>query len=202
VALDSWDERYLAIAMQVSQWSKDPRSKMGAVITDVRGRVVALGYNGFPENVHDCPTRLNDPSIKYDMVVHAEANAVIIAGSAAEGGTVYVYGPRSICGPCAGILIQAGIRRAVAIPPSDETQVNSLDDCTQADWSKKGRIAIEMFKDAGVEFERVNNKTAVGEMFTGLINWAKRNKGAAEISYKLHDIHELVTASSSFDMPP
>ncbi len=201
MALDTWDERYLAIAMQVSQWSKDPRSKMGAVITDPRGRVVALGYNGFPENVHDCPVRLNDPDIKYDMVVHAEANAVLIAGGAAEGGTVYVYGPRSICGPCAGILIQAGIRRAVAIHPIDKTQAKPSTDCTQADWSKKGRIALEMFKDAGVKFDRVNNKIAVEEIFTGLIDWANRNK-AEEIACKLRDIHELVTVASSFDMPP
>jgi dCMP deaminase len=116
MALDSWDERYLALAMQVSQWSKDPSSKMGAVIADVKGRVVASGYNGFPEHVHDCPEILNNKEKKYQMVVHAEANAALIAGAAAIGGTVYLYGRRPICGPCAGILIQAGIKRAVAIP--------------------------------------------------------------------------------------
>ena len=135
------------------------------------------------------------------MVVHAEANAVLIAGGAAKEGTVYVYGPRSICGPCAGILIQAGIRRAVAISPSDKTQAKPLDDCTQTDWSKKGRIAVEMFKDAGVKFEQVNNKATVEHIFTGLIDWAKRNKGAEEIACKLRDIHDLVTVASSFDMP-
>jgi dCMP deaminase len=173
---------------------------MGAVITDPEGRVVALGYNGFPENVHDCPARLNDPNIKYDMVVHAEVNAVLIAGSAAKGGTVYVYGPRSICGPCAGILIQAGIRRAVAISPGDKTKAKPLTDCTQADWSTKGRIALEMFKDAGVKVELVNNKIAVEKIFTGLIDWANHNK-AEEIACKLRDIRQLVTVCPSFDMP-
>lgn len=83
--LDSWDERYLAIAMQVSQWSKDPRSKVGAVITDAKGRVLALGFNGFPRNVHDCPERLGDPDEKYPKVVHAEANAALLLGLQPRG---------------------------------------------------------------------------------------------------------------------
>ena len=202
MTLNKWDRRYLAVAMQVSHWSKDPRSKMGAVIASAERRLVALGYNGFPKNVHDCDVRLRTPEIKYEMVVHAEANAALIAGSAAKGGTVYVYGPRPICGPCAGILIQAGIRRAVAIAPCDEIEANPVSDCTQADWIKKGRIAIDMFKDAHVEFEQVDNKIAVEEIFTALIEWAERNKSAEEIACKLRNVHELIAAVAAFDMPP
>jgi deoxycytidylate deaminase len=46
MALTEWDRRYLHIAQQVSCWSKDPSTKVGAVIADSPGRVVALGYNG------------------------------------------------------------------------------------------------------------------------------------------------------------
>jgi dCMP deaminase len=191
MALDSWDERYLALAMQVSQWSKDPSSKMGAVIADVKGRVVASGYNGFPEHVHDCPEILNNKEKKYQMVVHAEANAALIAGAAAIGGTVYLYGRRPICGPCAGILIQAGIKRAVAIPPPcDVTEAKPMsNDPSQTDWAKSGRIAIQMFKEAKVQFQPVNKKAAVEQTFTGLIKWIDHeSKISLEDSGAIHPV--------------
>jgi dCMP deaminase len=60
MTLNSWDRRYLAVAMQVSHWSKDPSSKMGAVIANTQQRLVALGYNGFPKQVEDCQRRLHN----------------------------------------------------------------------------------------------------------------------------------------------
>src|SRR5690348_4036 len=131
--LDKWDERYLRIAKKISKWSKDPSSKVGAVIADDNGRVAALGFNGFPKNVHDTAERLSDRSKKYPRVVHAEANAAPIAGRAARGGTVYVYG-RPICSHCAGILIQAGIQRVVAEPPRDGAEIPSC--APQVDWDE------------------------------------------------------------------
>jgi hypothetical protein len=77
-----------------------------------------------------------------------------------------------------------------------------VSDCTQADWIKKGRIAIDMFEDAHVEFEQVDNKIAVEEIFTALIEWAERNKSAEEIACKLRNVHELIAAVAAFDMPP
>jgi dCMP deaminase len=173
MALDSWDKRYLALAMQVSQWSKDPSSKMGAVITNANGRIVALGYNGFPEQVHDLPHRLKDKKRKYQMVVHAEANAALIAGAASVGGTIYLYGRRPICGPCAGILIQSGIKRAVAIsPPCQGTGATPIaNDPSQADWAKSGRLAAQMFKEAKVKFAAVKKHAAIQNTFDGLIKW-------------------------------
>jgi dCMP deaminase len=118
--LDHWDERYAAIARAVGEWSKDPRAKVGAVITDDRRRVVALGYNGFPVNVEDSAERLGDKDLKNEMVIHAEENAVLIAGRAADHGTAYVCG-KPICPRCAGVLIQAGISRVVAERPQAAT---------------------------------------------------------------------------------
>ena len=80
MALDKWDRRYLGLAREVSCWSKDPSTKIGAVIADNQGRVVALGYNGFARNIEDADEKLNLRELKYEMVVHAEVNAVLIAG--------------------------------------------------------------------------------------------------------------------------
>jgi hypothetical protein len=68
-------------------------------------------------------------------------------------------------------------------------------------WPESGRLAIKMFEEAGVDFEAADNKIAVEETFIDLMNWADRNRDAADIASKLRDIHQLVSASVSFDMP-
>jgi len=54
-----WDIRFLDLAKLVSTWSKDPSTKIGAVITDRDNKIVSLGYNGFPKKVAD-DDRLNE----------------------------------------------------------------------------------------------------------------------------------------------
>ena len=54
----SWDTRFIDLAKLVSTWSKDPSTKVGAVITDDNNRVISLGYNGFPKNIQDISLRL------------------------------------------------------------------------------------------------------------------------------------------------
>jgi dCMP deaminase len=147
MALNKWDRRYLALARHVSCWSKDPSTKVGAVIADKRGRVVALGFNGFPENVEDAEHKLTARETKYEMIVHAEVNAVLIAGRSTEGSTIYVHGA-PICPRCASVLIQAGLTRAVAIAPRCSTGVK---------WDELGLISLEMFAEAGITFDLVGN---------------------------------------------
>jgi dCMP deaminase len=143
MALSKWDRRYLAIAREVSCWSKDPSTRVGAVIADKRGRVVALGFNGFAEKVEDCEKKLNHRETKYEMVFHAQVNAALIAGRSTEGGTIYVSGA-PICPRCASVLIQVGIKRAVAKEPCPSTGIK---------WDKDGLIALDMFREVGIEFE-------------------------------------------------
>ena len=202
MTINNWDRRFLTVAMQVSHWSRDPSSKMGAVIANTDQRLVALGYNGFPKKEEDCQSRQHNKRMKYEIVVHAEVNALLIAGSAAAGGTIYLYGPRPICARCAGILIQAGVKRAVAIrpPPCDETKAKRVHDPSQMNWAESGRLALQMFNEAEVEFEPVHNNLAVEGTFIDLMNWAERNKDE-EMAGKLRELHHLVCAATSFDMP-
>ncbi len=75
------------------------------------------------------------------MVVHAEENAILIAGAAAEGGTIFVYG-KPVCSRCAGVIIQAGIARVVAeLPQAD----------TESYWHANGHIAQVMLDEANVK---------------------------------------------------
>jgi dCMP deaminase len=141
--MDKWDRRFCDLAKFVSEWSKDPNAQVGAVVYAQRGGDVAIGYNGFPMGVEDSVDRLTGPK-KLDFIVHAELNAIIAAGSRSEGATLYVWG-KPICARCAGSIIQAGIKRVVALSPQS-VSINSK-------WRETGIYAHEMFTEAGVEVD-------------------------------------------------
>ena len=77
------------------------------------------------------------------MVVHAEVNALLIAGQRADGATIYVHG-RPVCATCAGAIIQSGVERIVAEAPAAEGD---------GKWEKSGRIARNMFGEANKHFD-------------------------------------------------
>lgn len=142
--MEKWDKRFIELSKYVSEWSKDPNAKVGAVVVAERGGAMTLGYNGFPMGVEDSVERLEDPAIKLELIVHAEQNALIAAGSKANGATIYVWG-KPVCARCAGAIIQAGIKRVVALSP------DSAD--TSSKWHKTGMLSIEMFKETGVQVD-------------------------------------------------
>lgn len=104
-----WDQRMIDLAEHVAQWSKDPVTKVGAVITDHCNRVVSVGYNGFPRWVKDDAERYVDQETKYGFVVHAELNAILNANQNLSGNTIYTT--LFPCRECAKAIIQSGIVR-------------------------------------------------------------------------------------------
>ena len=142
--MDKWDQRFCELARFVSEWSKDPNAKVGAVVFSKRGGDVSIGYNGFPMGVEDSVERLEDSDVKLELIVHAEQNAIIAAGSRTQGATIYVWG-KPICARCAGSIIQAGIKRVVALNP------DSVD--PESKWHATGRYARRMFDEAGIQTE-------------------------------------------------
>lgn len=139
-----WDKRFLDLASHIAQWSKDPSTKVGAVIVDKDRRVVSLGYNGFPRNVHDTDDRLNNKSIKLQLVKHAEENAILNSLQRPVNCTLYVT--HHPCASCAGSIIQSGITR-VAFPK------HSLDDGFGERWKTSISLAQEIFTEANVKLE-------------------------------------------------
>lgn len=140
--MDKWDKRRLELAQFVARWSKDPSAQVGAVIADSLGRVIALGYNGFAVHIEDREERLTGDD-KLKMILHAEENAVLIAGERARGGTIYVFG-KPVCAKCAAVIIQSGIKRVVGPFPEEAT----------SKWTSLGILAIESFNEAKIEYEQ------------------------------------------------
>ena len=137
-----WDRRFLELARFIARWSKDPSTQVGAVIATPRNRIVATGFNGLPAGVEDTMERLKNRALKYEMVVHAERNAVLDARQDLTGCSLYVW-PLPPCAQCAAMIIQTGIASVIA-PTSDNQR-----------WTEKIAIAEEMFREAGVALRLV-----------------------------------------------
>lgn len=140
-----WDARFIDLAAEVANWSKDPSTPVGCVIIDPQRRIVSTGYNGFPKGIDD-DGRLLDRTIKYRLTLHAEHNAILFAQRDLSGCTLYVW-PMPPCAHCAAQIIQVGIGRVVSLPP-DKGQLFRWGD----DWELAHNILLE----AGVDVADAN----------------------------------------------
>jgi dCMP deaminase len=136
---DKWDSRFIDLARLVASWSKDPSTKVGAVIARPDHTVAAIGYNGFARGVRDHTERYADRETKYAMVVHAESNALLSSRESLEGYTLYVT-PIPPCSQCAAAIIQRGIRRVVVDQRKE----------VAANWAQAYTVSETMFSEAGV----------------------------------------------------
>lgn len=137
--MTKWDNRFIGLAYYISMWSKDPSTRVGAVIVDKQNRVVSMGYNGVPRNVEECDP--DNREQKLLRTIHAEENALHFAYRDVSGCTLYVNKPP--CARCAAHIIQRGIIRVVY----DLDDIGSF----MARWEKEFSEARLMFAEAGVE---------------------------------------------------
>lgn len=91
--------------------SKDPSTKVGAIIVAPDGRKMSGGYNGFVAGApEEEDSWINRPK-KYPRVIHAELNALLNCPFEKAGCTVYCS--LHPCTECLKALIQSGITRIV-----------------------------------------------------------------------------------------
>jgi dCMP deaminase len=143
---ENWHVRFIKLAHEVAEWSKDPSTKVGCVLVKNK-RVISTGYNGFPKNISDSFDRLMDREQKYEMTVHAEINAITTAalhGVSTEGATAYItFNP---CSRCAAVLINAGI---------DSVYVSTANDIPTR-WLSNFILASKLLAEAGVDYQTID----------------------------------------------
>ena len=141
--MNKWDARFLDMAKLVSGWSKDPSTKVGAVLTDGK-EVISVGFNGLPKGVPDeVDQNMTDRARKYPMVIHAEVNAINYANRCLEGTTLYAT--HCLCAKCAGQAVQTGVKRVVVAALPDNRFVER--------WGEEMELAKYMLGHAGVSYE-------------------------------------------------
>ncbi len=139
--LNKWDDRFITIAHNVATWSKDPGTKVGAVLVIDR-RIIATGYNGFPHQVSDSFDRYENRELKLAYTVHAEVNSILNAaknGARTDGSTLYVTFPP--CVSCSTSVIQAGISHVVCPDLTTAPQR----------WIESFKMGNKLLHEAGVK---------------------------------------------------
>ncbi|KAL3801419.1 hypothetical protein HJC23_007029 [Cyclotella cryptica] len=158
----SWDDYFLAVAYLSARRSKDPHpsksSRDGACIVDKMGRIVGIGYDGFPRGCSDdclpwasaiAENGWNGDSketlpwlhTKDPFLCHAEINAILNkCSNDVVGGRMFVRNFPS--NECAKFIIQSGITEIVYVK----------DDNEDSDSSRASRILFEV---AGVKMTKM-----------------------------------------------
>ena len=142
--MTNWDKRFLKLAKHISEWSKDPSTKVGCVVVGPDRELRSTGFNGLPRGIEDNEQRLNNREIKYPLICHAEENAIMHAariGISLKGCTAYVTWPP--CTRCARSLIQAGVS-TIVYPENIEIPERWMDDFN---------LSLNMLKEAKINLK-------------------------------------------------
>lgn len=148
----SWDEYFLNLVQTVGSRGTCDRGRSGCVIAKDK-RILSTGYVGSPIGAPHCDEAGHEMhTVKHEdgketrhciRTAHAEQNAIANAarfGVALEGATLYCH--MTPCYVCAKMIINAGVKRVVC----------------NMDYHAGGR-SKEIFKEVGVAYEIVNDKT-------------------------------------------
>jgi len=151
----SWDELFMRLVYEYASKSKDPSSKIGAVVVRDR-RPILFGYNGFPEGVNDTMDRLVNRDVKLFFTEHAERNVIDMAaafGISSAGGTLYTQ--ITPCSGCAKAILQARIAEVVIHAPADDY----FKTCnTGGAWAKEHEYTRIMFIEKGIKVRYLAEK--------------------------------------------
>ena len=117
--MTKWDKFFMSVAENAAQLSKDPRTKVGAVIVNNK-RIKSTGYNGapqtFPYELVPWNSTDNDELInqKNTYMCHAELNAILnYDRKVSDLKHAEMYVTVSPCSRCACMLAQVGIKRII-----------------------------------------------------------------------------------------
>lgn len=127
--MDKWINYFMTVAKNTAQLSKDPNTKVGAVLVKNR-RIKSTGFNGAPQSFPDelVPQISGDKLIdqKNTFMCHAELNAVLnYDGKVSDLSECTLYTTISPCSHCAKMLAQVGIKDVVYLEEyhrSEETE--------------------------------------------------------------------------------
>lgn len=152
--------------------SKDPSTKVGAVICDGLN-VMTCGYNGLPRGIHeniqariDRNNTVNGRPVKYSWFEHGERNAiynVIRNADLMNNKILLVSGEIDIEDlRCA---VSAGVKNLIVVLPEDFNSERKIIDEIYSD-----EIAIEMLNEAKMNYCVLKRYTDSVEMFAEIFN--------------------------------
>ena len=150
----SWDQYFMTLAYLVSMKSKDPSSRVGAVIVGPDNEIRATGYNGLPRGVADRNYRYEDREYTLFAINHAEENAILhCALNGVSAKECVLYTPWAPCSHCTKLVIQAGIKEVVYDVNYPGNQAKY-----EGDWKRSMEISREMLNEVGIVMRGFSDK--------------------------------------------
>jgi len=160
-----WHDWFLQGVYWVASKSKDPKTKIGAILVKDR-RIISTGYNGIPIGVDDKIDVRNQRPEKYKWFEHAERNSIYSAakhGINTDGAILYTNSLP--CVDCARGIIQSGIK-CVYI----HQKFNDLCNAAQREqWKGHDNATFTMFNESGVEVHTVPRILGCKAYFDGKV---------------------------------
>lgn len=147
----TWNKYFMELAKLTAERSKDPKTKVGAVIIDPKNNhIISIGYNGLPYGMNDSKNSEKEEDFDWNLseeenwehskhyyIVHAEANAILNSSLAdLTGMTIYVT--MFPCNECAKLIAQKRLGKVVF---KDRKYMEK----------DSGKAAMRILKAAGVE---------------------------------------------------
>lgn len=157
-----FDTFFMTTALIASERSKDPRTRVGAVIVK-DNYIQSIGYNGTPKGMDDDIMPWDSTGeatgdllqIKNSFVVHAEADALdnLPNGFNPNGSTLYVT--LFPCMECAKRIVNLGIKKVVYLKEYEKSS---------------NVVSNHMFRLAGVEVEKFTNLEKIKDALVSINN--------------------------------
>jgi dCMP deaminase len=156
---DRWDNHFIRLCVEHARMSKDPSTKVGAIIVGPDREIRSTGFNGLPRGIADTRERLTDRELKLSLVVHGEMNAILNAariGVSVNGCTLYlaatddsgaIWGGAP-CTRCAVEIIQSGIREIVSLPFKS----------SPSRWQATVQMARSLLAESNVHYREVRGE--------------------------------------------
>jgi dCMP deaminase len=161
--MKDWNSWFMEGVYWVASKSKDPKTKIGAIIVKDK-RIVSTGYNGLPIGVDDTIQARNERPDKYKWYEHAERNAIYAAakfGISTDGATLYTNALP--CADCARGIIQSGIT-SVYVHQKFSDICNSIQ---REQWKGHDDATFAMFRESGVNAFAVPHSLGCKAFFDG-----------------------------------
>jgi dCMP deaminase len=145
---ETWDNRWMALAKEISGWSKDRSRRVGCVVVGPNNEIRSTGFNGFPRGVDDDVESRHERPSKYRWTEHAERNAIYNAarvGIPLDGCRMYL--PWFPCMDCARAVIQSGITELICVEPDLNDAVWAADFAEVPQLLMEGGVRVRWWKD-------------------------------------------------------
>jgi len=124
-----WDNYFMEVAKDTAALSKDPKTKVGAVITEGK-KILSVGFNGAPSSFPDelVPTSEGEGLLnqKNTFMCHAELNAILnYRGQIKDLAGAAVYTTVSPCCNCVLAMAQVGIKKVVYLQEYHRSEIHN-----------------------------------------------------------------------------